>query len=878
MVGRSLGHYRVLDKLGEGGMGEVYRAQDTKLGREVALKVLPQAFARDPERLARFEREARVLASLNHPNIAAIYGFEQIDGVSFLVLELVPGENLKGPLPLEETLAVARQLAEALEGAHEKGVVHRDLKPANIKVTPDGKVKVLDFGLAKAFSDERDPADPGSRTLTADATRAGTILGTAAYMSPEQARGNPLDKRTDIWSFGCVVYEMLAGREVFRGDTITDTLAAVVGREPDWQALPETTPPAIRTLLGRCLHKDLRRRLHDIADARLELEEPLSPSPLRPIAVPPRRRVALVALSLLVAVAAIGIAAWSYWRLRTAPKPVTRLTVTLPPGELLAAVQQPVVAISPDGSRLVYAATRGGRTQLFLRRLDQFEAASLPGTEDATSPFFSSDGNWVGFNAHGRLKKVALAGGSPVVICDSAAGVRGVHWGSDDSILFTPGTTPGVGLWRVPAAGGTPEQLTTPDGKKGEAGHRWAVFLPGGKAALSTIWGGGSFDETPIGLHDLQTRQWRTLVAGGTSPRYAPTGHLVYNRSGRLMAAPFDLRRLQVTGRPATVLEGVRMDPRTGAAQFAFSLTGSLVYVQGSVETPQTTLVLVDRQGVARPLTQHRASYLYPRFSPDGRRVAVAISEGSNRDLWVLDLARDALTRLTFEGGLNTYPAWSPEGKRIVFRSTRAGSMNLYWKPADGSGAEERLTTSDSAWAPTSFSPDGKWLLFDEASAATANGIWVLPLEGERKPRPFLQTRFGERQAVFSPDGRWVAYEGSRTGYTEVFVQPFPGLSGKWQISTEGGEQPVWARDGRELFYRQGDRMMAVEVTLGASFSAGKPRVLFEGRYETFPGLRSYDIAPDGRGFLMLQTSDTGAPAQLQVVLNWFEELLRKTQ
>jgi len=642
-TGTRLGPYEILAAIGAGGMGEVYRARDTKLGRDVAIKVLPEAFARDPERLARFEREARVLASLNHPNIAAIYGFEQSDGIPFLVLEYVPGETLRGPLPVSEALRIAGQIAEALENAHEKAFVHRDLKPANIKVTPEGKVKVLDFGLAKAFTEETVGSDPSqSPTISAGPTRTGMILGTAAYMSPEQARAKPVDKRTDIWAFGCVLYETLAGRQVFPANSVADAMTAILGRDPDWQALPLATPPKIRDLLHRCLQKELNRRLRDIGDARIEIEETLAGAVAVPQTTKPpgAARWRPVAIGVCAAVA-IGVALWAPWRGDSAPRAVIRTAVVLPPSDRFRTEAQPAVAISPDGARLVYSASRGGRTQLYFRQLDQFEVTPIAGTEDAGGPFLSPDGEWVGFFAGGKLKKVALRGGPPVTLCDAPNG-RGASWGPDGQIVFTPAASLGIGLWRVSASGSevTPQPLTTPDAKKGEASHRWPYILPGGESVLFTSWGGGAFDASRLAVLSLKTGERRVLLEGGHSAHYASSGHLVFMRAGGLWAAPFDLARLQVTGPHSPMLNRVVTAAATGAGHYSFAANGTLVYIPGGAESG-SSLLWVDRKGVSRPLTQARRVYMFPRLSPDGGLLAVTIIEGANTDIWVYDLGRD---------------------------------------------------------------------------------------------------------------------------------------------------------------------------------------------------------------------------------------------
>jgi eukaryotic-like serine/threonine-protein kinase len=906
-TGTKLGPYEIQSLLGAGGMGEVYRARDTKLGRDVALKVLPEAFAKDADRMARFKREAQVLASLNHPNIATIYGLEESGGARALVMELVEGptlaERLKsGAIPLEGALPIAKQVADALEAAHERGIIHRDLKPANIKVTPEGAVKVLDFGLAKALDVAVMSSSPtatppqDSPTLSMAATQAGVILGTAAYMSPEQARGKGADRRADIWAFGCVLFEILTGVRAFEGETVSDTLAAVLKSEADWSALPAEAPPRIRDLVRRCLNKDPRQRLQAIGDARIAIEETLSGTDTRPPLSPllteegkrearggdPWRRAIPWSLAAL-AVLSLGVALWSLMRAPRPPtRPVARLVVALPPTEQLALGPHPAIALSPDGSRLVYVARHGGGTHLYTRPIARFEAALMPGTEGAESPFFSPDGQSVGFFADGKLKRVSVSGGAPLTLC-SAPTNRGGSWAPDDTIIFAPAIT--LGLFEVPAAGGTPKPLTVPDRKKGEYGHRWPQILPGGKAVLFTIWTGAYFDEARIGVLSLETGERRVLIEGGTYARYIPSGHMVYARAGGLLAVPFDLKRLEVTGPSVSILEGVSMNPTFGGAEFSSSSDGSLVYVPGGSSAVERTLLWVDRKGEARPLPAPPRAYLSPRLSPDGQRLAVSI-EGTNAGLWLYDLARGTLTRLTETAGAIPFPIWTPDGKRVTFLSALGGALNLYWMPADGSGAAERLTTSENTQWPGSWSPNGLVLAFSESDPTTGSDIWVLrladdpstPLGAGRKAQPFLQTPSNESGGIFSPDGRWLAYVSDESGRQEVYLRPFPGPGGRLQISTEGGIEPVWARNGRELFYRNGDKMMVVAVETKGEFAAAKPKVLFEAHYETsvFTFEPNYDVIPDAQSFIMIKGSEQeSAPTQVNVVLNWFEELKR---
>ena len=859
LPGTRLGTYEIIKLLGVGGMGEVHRAQDLKLRREVALKFLPEVFARDPERLARFRREAQMLGALNHPNIGAIYNFEETGETSFLVLELVPGETLRerlamaGPLPLKEVLTIGRQIAAALEAAHEKSIIHRDLKPANVKITPEGLIKVLDFGLAKAFAGTPSGAELHDLTTASMAgTLQGTILGTPAYMSPEQASGKTVDRRTDIWALGCMLYELLSGKQAFQGETITEILASVLRSEPDESALPAATPAQVRILLRRCLEKDSRRRLRDAADLSIQMEEAQTAPPSGPMPVP----------ATLSAVPPVQM-------------PKARLVVALPPPDRLAGMNLPAVAVSPDGTYIAYIASRSGKQQLYVRAIDSLEAKSVPYTEGASGPFFSPDGQWIGFFGSGKLKKVSRSGGSPLTLCD-APEPRGASWGANDNIVFARiSLSP---LSEVSANGGTPRILTT---LKEESSHRWPEILPGGKAVLFTVATTVSnWDAAQIVVQSMETGERHVAVQGGIFGRYAPTGHIIYVRAGTLMAVPFDLNRLQTTGTPTPIVDGV-MQSTEGAAQFGISNLGWLVYIPGGIQRVERTLVWVNRKGVGKPLPIPPRAYVSPRLSPDGQRLAVAI-QGTNSDVWVYDLSRDTLNRLTF-GGLNRWAIWTPDGKRLTFQSSIAGAANLFWMPSDGSGVVERLTTSEHLQTPHCWSPDGSLLAYTEVHPTTGRDIWLLPLEGDprhagaesRKPYPFLSSPSNESAPRFSPDGRWLAYMSDESGQFEIYVQAFPGPGGKWQISTEGGTEPVWNPNGKELFYRNGEKLMAVDIRTESGFGVGKPKLLFEGWYERSTVSRpNYDVAADGQRFLMVKPGEQEQPpTQINVVLNWFEEL-----
>ena len=892
-AGTRIGSYEILAPIGAGGMGEVYKARDTKLDREVAIKVLPAALAQDPERLARFEREAKVLASLNHPNIGQIYGIEESSAHRGLVMELVPGETLKGPLPLPEALRVARQIADALQAAHDKGITHRDLKPANILITPQGSVKVLDFGLAKLTESAVAGGEPGnSPTLTMGATQVGMVMGTAAYMSPEQARGQQdVDRRADIWAFGVVLYEMMTGQQLFQGGTISDILAAVLKVEPDLNA----APVQVRPLLERCLQKEPQKRLQAIGDWELLV---VGGGPVRLGGGRARLLPWMIAAAFVVVSIASGALLWR--ATRPVDRPLMRFSADLGP----EAVEGPRItaAISPDGTRLAFVARGpGGKEQLATRLLDQATATLMPGTENPRDPFFSPDGQWIAFFADGKMKKISVRGGAAVTLCDAPA-ARGASWGEDGWIVMSPNQT--SGLSRVPETGGTPLAITKP-GDKGEVVHRWPQILPGGQAVLFTGHTvAAAFDNASIEVLSMKTGQWKVVQRGGYFGRYLPSGHLVYIHQGTLFAVGFDLDRLEVRGTPVPLLENVAGNDVVGAGQLDVARNGTLVYLSGGSSAVTFPVAWMENTGKLQPLLPSPGLYFAPRFSPDGKRLALAVGAPGAGDIQIYDWQRDTMTRLTFTQ-TNLFPVWTPDGKHIAFQSQSGGANSLLWIRADGAGESQLLLEGKGTGGtsqgrggdlrPYSFSPDGKRLAFTEVGADTSFDLWTLPLDisdPERpkpgKPELFLRTPFDEAEPVFSTDGRWIAYASNESGRAEVYVRPYsagaPSGSGKWQISTGGGTHPIWSSNGRELFYVTPDnRIMATTYTAKAdSFDADKPRLWANTQIlDLGPGVQwSLDLAPDGKRFAVFPRPETTAEQKglvhITVLLNFFDELRRR--
>jgi eukaryotic-like serine/threonine-protein kinase len=865
-IGQQLGAYEITSLLGKGGMGEVYRARDLKLKRDVAIKVLPDEFSRDSERVARFQREAEVVASLNHPHIATIYHIEQAAESQLLVLELVEGETLadrivRGPIRVDEALALAIQIAEALEAAHERGIIHRDLKPANIKITSEGYVKVLDFGLAKALQAEASNAHlSNSPTLSVAGTMQGVILGTAAYMSPEQAKGRKVDRRTDIFACGCVLYEMLTGRPAFEGEDIPDILSRVLQREPDWTLLPTNLSPRVRELLRLCLQKDIRKRRSDAADVRIDIEQALA-EPEATQRNPRSRRVRLpwiISVAVVVAlIVSLGIPAMRY--LRETPLPEMRVDINTPQTSL------PLhFALSPDGMRLVFVASGDGLQRLWIRSLDAVAAQPLVGTERATLPFWSPDGLSVGFFADGKLKRIDIGAGSPQELADAPAG-RGGAWSRDGTILFAiTNTSP---LWRVPASGGQPVEITKLDFPR-IGSHRLPQFLPDGRHFL--FFAGGSSDAQGIYLGSLDGGETKRLTAADSAGAYMEPGLLVFNRQGALVARRLDVVSGALKGDPVRLAESVDYDSSFHLGGFSVSAAGRVSYRVGGMEHRE--LRWFDRSGkpvgvAGEPDVTHLSG---PALSPDGRQVAVARDAQNNYDVWLMDLLRVDATRFTSVATVELYPVWSPDGMRIVFNSSRKGTYDLYVKPSSGAKSEEPLLESPRVKIPLDWSRDGRLVLYQEADPKTGWDLWAFSMSGDRKQIAIANTPFEERVGQFSPDVRWVAYQSNVTGTFQIYVQPFPGPGGTWKVSTAGGTDPRWRADGQELFFIAPDaKLMAASVqTSGSSFEAGSPVALFQTRIATTGNFRhEYDVSRDGRFLINTLLENAGSPITL--LLNW---------
>ena len=889
--GTRIGSYEVVALIGSGGMGEVYRARDSKLNRDVALKVLPSSFGQDPERLARFRREAQVLAALNHPNIAHIHGFEdagqELD-VHALVMELVEGPTLAeriahGPLPLLEALPIAKQIASAMEAAHEQGIIHRDLKPANIKVKDDGLVKVLDFGLAKAMGP--DSASGGSSdvmnspTLTARSTELGMILGTAAYMAPEQAKGRAVDRRADIWAFGVVLFEMFTGRRGYEAEDVSETLAAVLTREVDWTALPASTPVRLKALVRDCLVRDPKERLRDIGDARRELQR-IMDGGLDPVATPP----AVVALPAVpmwtrllpwgIAALAIAAAAAAFLGQRSAPlapRQIVRSQTVLKEFSLF-------MAVSTDGSKIAYAVAGGkDTTNIAVRRVDEFEGKIIAGTGNAGWPLFSPDGQWIAFSdlTGPKIHKVPVAGGTSSTLGDGTF-ARGAAWGPDDTIVFGGGR----GLMKMSAAGGNPSTLTTLDSSKNELAHMRPQFLPGGKSILFTVLVKDQAAPQLFAVLDLATGKYKTIGRGGVNGQYLTSGHLAYVRGGTLFAEPFDLKTLSITGGEVPVVENVSQVGPEGTADYAVSPDGFLAYFGAQSGAEGTTLAWVDRSGKTTVLPgQSTKLWGTGRLSPDGRFIANGISDSSgNRDIWIYDATRGAPTRVTF-GGTNDYPIWSRDSRRILYSGTLNGKLGICEAPADGSGKPVLIATTQFPVVMESMTPDEHTLLYSMAQTDGPPKLFVLTLDASGKAgdaKPLHDTRSLEREGQLSPDGKWIAYTSMESGGPEVYLHGFPVAGARTRISPDGGSRPRWSADGRELGgtgpVTPATRLISVSIPAGDARLAAEARELFTHVVGT-----TFDVTPDRNKFLIELTS-TSDGTGLNLVTNWFEELKERAK
>jgi eukaryotic-like serine/threonine-protein kinase len=863
MIGKTLGHYRVGEQLGRGGMGEVYVADDLNLNRKVALKFLPDAFTGDPERMARFEREAKLLASLNHPNIAAIHGLEQAEGKRFLVLELVEGETLaqrisKGALPVEDALAICRQIADGLEAAHEKGVIHRDLKPANVMLTEGDKVKILDFGLAKALSEETQSIDSSqSPTLTEAMTRPGVILGTAAYMSPEQAKGKAVDKRADIWAFGCILYECLTGKRPFEGETVTETLASILKGEPDWSALPATTSSSLRFGLRRCLEKDVSRRFHDAADVRIEIEETREDSE---VASPVKRsKLAWISTGIaLLLVIALAVSAFLYFR-GGGPVEAMRFHVTVPP-----MTNDYGMAISPNGRQIAFVSIVSGSTPyLFVRQIGNVTPRKIEGTEGAEYPFWSPDGRSVGFCSGGRLKRVDVSGGPSRDLC-ATANFTGGTWSSNGVIVFTDWPI----LRRVSAEGGDSTPITALDESRKEVLHFFPHFLPDGNRYLYLV--SSSFRSSDIFLGSLNSRERTRLLTGVSMAVYAEPGYLLFQRGRTLFAQPFDSEKLRLSGESVSIADNLLVG-NLGTAIFGTSQNGLLVYRSASTQSG-TQFVWFDRTG--NQLGSAGEPGYRPGFglSPDGKQIAAARSDPqATEDIWVIQCERNITTRFTFGKAIYACPVWSPDGLQIGFTSSRKGNFDIWVKKASGIGEETPIFQSEDQDWMKDWSKDGRYIAYN-----TSTGLYALPLFGDRKPFRIVQSPSGLNMPNFSFDGKWIAYNSNETGTWQVYVVPFPLADQKFPISTNSGVQPRWRGDGKELYYLTLDgKMMAVEVEGNGKIKAGIPHILFSTGLVVDPANNQYAVASDGQRFLILKPVSEATATPITVVLNW-TSLLKK--
>jgi serine/threonine-protein kinase len=872
-AGQQLLQYRLIERIGEGGMGVVWKALDTTLDREVAIKFLPDALQENPDRLARFEREAKLLASLDHPGIAAVYGLHEDRGKRFLAMEYVNGEDLgdrlsRGELPVEDALELFGKICEALEAAHDAGVVHRDLKPANVMVTSDGKVKVLDFGLAKALSPEASSAgDPQtSPTVTSAQTAVGMILGTAGYMSPEQARGHPVDARADVWAFGCLAYEVLTGRRAFEGQTVSDTLASVLRSEPDMDALPQTIPPRLRRLIRRCLTKDSRDRLRHAGDVRLELADCAKPeesSPARGVSTrAPRTTIAVLAAA--VALASV-VAVWGW--LRSGPPSASRTVrfeVVGAPADSMIDPQS--LAVSEDGRRIVWAVTDGFSKHLVMRELRSTEIVEVPDTDGATRPAFSPDGNSIAFFAKDKLRRFDLGGRNSIDLCDAIEGA-GISWREDDTIIYNDSWI--AGLFRVSADGGQPEAVTQLDEQDGEIGHWFPDVLPGGRDVLITRWRTG-LDDTAVAVASLETGESRDLIPRASDARYLSSGHIAFSRTGAMYVVPFDLERLEVTGDAVEVLPDVNQQWSSGSSPWDVSRNGVLVYLPGGLWSTKRTIVRVARDGTETPLPVEPGAYLSAEVSPDGGKLVVTVFENGKTEVVIRDLTRGTDIRVPLDA-VNTWPLWSPDGSEIVFTTARSGPWDIYRMPADGSSQPQPLVEDSPDQIPLAWSSDGGFLVWQE----NYSQIRALDFSGDRSVRTIDLGGSAPQGISISPDSRWIAYAAWLSGRREIFVRRFPDGMRAYQVSVGGGDFPLWSRDGRQVLYRAGDAVFSVSVRPdGEGFVAERPEELFRGDflYGQDPHEWSYDASTDS--LVMIRNGDNEISRhRLTVVVDGFADL-----
>jgi serine/threonine-protein kinase len=898
----NLSHYRIVSKIGAGGMGEVYRAHDARLDREVAIKVLPADFAADKDRLQRFEQEAKATSALNHPNILTVYDIGEHEGSPFIVAELLEGEELRerldeGPITLRKVTEYAQQIVSGLSAAHEKGIVHRDLKPENLFITKDDRVKILDFGLAKLRAPKLRANGSEDETQRA-ITNPGVVMGTVGYMSPEQVRGHATDYRSDIFSFGAILHEMISGRRAFRHETMAETMSAILKEDP--KELSETNPtisPSLERIVRRCLEKKPERRFQSTSDLGFALEAlstASSSSTMRTETGPTLETVTsqkrsgwrdrfwmfafAVAAAVLVVVATYELARWLRSGAATTIGEFAHLSVVLPDGDELSLTSQWPIALSEDATHLAYCGLRGGKALLFVRTLSDSAPRLLDGTEGCQSPFFSPDGQWIGFFAESKLRKIAAGGAAMQPLADAPFS-RGGAWGADGYIYYAP--TNISGIWRVPEAGGTATEVTRKDYAGGEISHRWPHLVAGTNILLFATWTGPGNDEHSVAIQEIGGKEHHTLVKGGDAPRYlAKLGMLIYARLGGLFAVSWRPPNIDL-GRsvPVAITERTSEAYVEGSGNYAVSGAGTLAYVTGGRSLDSARLVWIDRSGKLEPLSSPNHDYENVAISPDGTRAIVQI-RGGKTELWNYDFARGTLTPLGDSAGSSQSPVWTYDGARIIYRGTSGGFRNLYWRMADGSGGEERLATKqDATQSPTSVSPDGHWLLFNENSAQESGGVsvWLMKLDGRTSQHLFAAPA-GESDGQFSPDGKWIAYQANVSSRQEVYVSPFPGPGPRRQVSTDGGIEPLWSRDGRELFFQKGAQLMAVTVTPGAEWSASQPHVVSEGRFLTASnGNTSWSINKDGTRFLRIQLVEPErAITHVDLVLNWFSELQQR--